>query len=240
MSCGIYKITNLLNNHAYIGESKNIERRWAEHRAMKYRASIYDAFQKYGIDNFSFEIIEECSEEKLCEREKYWIEYYDTYHNGYNMTQGGEGGPMSGLRIPVVQYDLNGNFIAIYESILEAEKQLQIKPKTSNITRVCKGEAYESNGFQWKYLSDVPNYQNNIGVSVLKERLREGSKKGHKNRVYISKKVAQCDKNTHQIIQIFDSIKEASQQTGVCFTSIYKVCRGTRQSAGGYYWIDYK
>lgn len=49
------------------------------------------AINKYGIENFTFEIIEECSEEQLNNRERYWIAYYDTYHNGYNRTVGGEG-----------------------------------------------------------------------------------------------------------------------------------------------------
>lgn len=44
---------------------------------------------KYGISNFTFEIIEECDKQSLNEREIYWIEYYDSFHNGYNMTIGG-------------------------------------------------------------------------------------------------------------------------------------------------------
>ena len=82
--CGIYKITNQLNGHAYIGLSIDIERRWKEHRKMKYRACIYDAFVKYGIDNFKFTILEECQKDKLNEQEKYWIAYYNTYKNSFN------------------------------------------------------------------------------------------------------------------------------------------------------------
>lgn len=48
---------------------------------------------KYGIDNFSFEIIEECEKDKLSDREKYWINYYNSISpNGYNLTEGGDGG----------------------------------------------------------------------------------------------------------------------------------------------------
>lgn len=46
--------------------------------------------RKYGLNNFSFKIIEECSEKKLNDREIYWITFYDSYHNGYNETQGGD------------------------------------------------------------------------------------------------------------------------------------------------------
>lgn len=48
---------------------------------------IYQAFNQYGINNFTFEVIEECEVNKLNEREQYWIDYYDCYNNGYNMSR---------------------------------------------------------------------------------------------------------------------------------------------------------
>lgn len=105
MSIGIYKITNNTNNNAYIGLSIDIERRWKEHRSNyhykdQYEKVLYRAFRKYGIENFSFSIIEECEPFQLREREKYWIAYYDTYHNGYNETEGGDGVSMPGEKHP--------------------------------------------------------------------------------------------------------------------------------------------
>ena len=89
---GIYKITNLKNNKIYIGQSKDIQRRWNEHKYdERHNSPIHNAIKKYGIDNFQFEVIEECSLQELNEREKYWIEYYDSYNNGYNLTLGGDG-----------------------------------------------------------------------------------------------------------------------------------------------------
>lgn len=92
---GIYKITNKINGNSYIGQSIHIEKRIKEHK-LKYNwereknKTLYQAFQKYGIENFSFEIIEECEPNVLDSREQFWINYYDTYNNGYNMTCGGE------------------------------------------------------------------------------------------------------------------------------------------------------
>ena len=88
---GIYKITNLINNKIYIGQSIHIEKRWEDHKyySSKQHTAIQSAFKKYGISNFSFEIIEECPKDKLDEREIYWIEFYDSYNNGYNLTKGG-------------------------------------------------------------------------------------------------------------------------------------------------------
>lgn len=97
MSTGIYKITNLINNNAYIGLSINIEKRWRAHikrsqdaTNKEYNKVLYKAFRKYGIDNFKFEILEECIPQELKEKEIYWINYYDTYKNGYNATAGGD------------------------------------------------------------------------------------------------------------------------------------------------------
>ena len=92
---GIYKITNQLNNHSYIGLSTKVEERWKYHQSpynqqRESYKSLYKAFEKYGIENFIFEILEECSIQELGEKEKYYIAKYDTYKNGYNMTTGGE------------------------------------------------------------------------------------------------------------------------------------------------------
>lgn len=92
---GIYKITNKINNHSYIGLSTKVEERWKYHQSpynqqRESYKNLYKAFKKYGIENFTFEILEECSIQELGEKEKYYIAKYDTYKNGYNMTTGGE------------------------------------------------------------------------------------------------------------------------------------------------------
>ena len=93
----IYKITNKLNGKIYIGKTtKTIEERYKEHcnDYMKDRNEnrpLYRAMKKYGIKNFSIEEIEECSTSNSSERETYWIEYYNSFSNGYNATRGGDG-----------------------------------------------------------------------------------------------------------------------------------------------------
>lgn len=89
---GIYKITNKLNGKAYIGQSNDIERRFKEHqqKGESSRIPLDIAIQKYGKDNFIYEIIEECSLEELNQKEQYWIATLNTVKNGYNCSEGGE------------------------------------------------------------------------------------------------------------------------------------------------------
>lgn len=97
MTIGIYKITNNINGKVYIGQSKNIERRFSEHKNRCVKKScktiLYLAYDKYGFDNFSFEIIEECTIENLDTFEKYYIAKYKSNIKkyGYNLTSGGLG-----------------------------------------------------------------------------------------------------------------------------------------------------
>ena len=78
---GIYKITNKLNGHSYIGQSTNIEHRWKAHKntynwEREIRKPLYLAFKKYGIEHFYIEEIEEVENDLLDEREKFSIWSY--------------------------------------------------------------------------------------------------------------------------------------------------------------------
>ena len=101
---GIYKITNLINNKSYIGKTNNFKRRESDHFRLattkghkEYDKALYQAIRKYGKENFSFEIIEILEDYSISgEREKYWISFYDSYNNGYNESEGGDGGSQKG------------------------------------------------------------------------------------------------------------------------------------------------
>ena len=91
---GIYKITNLINGKVYIGQSVQIEKRWQNHKcaAKKEEGHLYKAMRKYGLENFKFEVIEECQKQELNDREVFWISYYNSIDpdKGYNLTKGGD------------------------------------------------------------------------------------------------------------------------------------------------------
>ena len=92
--CGIYKITNLLTEQCYIGQSVNIADRWKQHCkcGLGIDASstnkLYNAMQKDGVWNFTFELLQECPKELLNQKEKLWIQMYQSNTFGYNTTKG--------------------------------------------------------------------------------------------------------------------------------------------------------
>jgi group I intron endonuclease len=94
--CGVYRITNNINNKCYIGQSSDIRKRWmAERKCItnhpKYDTVLYRAFRKYGLANFTWTILEDCDKKQLSSRESYWADYYNSYiPNGYNVAKCGQ------------------------------------------------------------------------------------------------------------------------------------------------------
>lgn len=88
---GIYKITNLQNQMCYVGQAVDIAKRWQQHIKRALGAEpltnnkLYPAMQEFGVENFSFEIIDQCDKSKLGEREKYWQEFYGAKIFGYSI-----------------------------------------------------------------------------------------------------------------------------------------------------------
>lgn len=282
--CGIYKIINLINNKTYIGKSKDIQRRWKEHKIdpfntnnAMYNSLLYKDIRKYGLNNFEFQIVEECEESQLNEREKYWIASYNTYVQntngyGYNMTKGGEYTALLPLfdrekvlqlwnqnksfkeiqkevgcskttltnilndlnisvkerfqrgardrNVAVLQYDLMGNFIKEYISIADAAQEVQTS--TGNIIYACNGKLKSTAGFQWRYKTT-----DNIIQKIDNYCVDKGRK---------GLKVIQYDLNGN-FIQIFDNAIIAAKNVGITYpSSINRVCSGKRKTAGGYIW----
>jgi len=98
----IYKHTSKTTGKSYIGQTtRTMNERWNDHVHIAEKTNrnfmFHNAIRKYGEDDFTHEILEDNIQDKqyLNDREIYWIEYYDTFDNGYNMTPGGEGGFMS-------------------------------------------------------------------------------------------------------------------------------------------------
>ena len=219
MSCGIYKITNSITNESYIGQSIRIEARFQEHKTAQDNYAIHKAIRKYGVNNFIFEIIEECEKEKLFEREKYWISFYDSYYHGYNETLGGEG-VLEANKKKINQYTLDGKYLRTFDSITEANQFLNKTYNGSGISSVCKGKRKMAFNYQWRYEEDFPNKENIEPIKAID---------------VTRKQIYQLDNNDN-IINVYDNIALASKETKIGRTSISNCLNGYSNTAGGYKW----
>lgn len=92
--CGIYKITNQITDECYIGQAVDVYKRWNEHCKCGLGIDtppgnkLYKAMQDYGLENFTFELLTECNQSELNEKEKYFIELYQADTFGYNGNRG--------------------------------------------------------------------------------------------------------------------------------------------------------
>lgn len=93
-ACGIYKITHIDSGISYIGQAKDIKERWVTHVKCSLgidtpvTSQFYAFTREKGIDNFTFEVLEKCSLSELNEKEKFYIDLYQTYDFGLNKTRG--------------------------------------------------------------------------------------------------------------------------------------------------------
>lgn len=93
----VYVIRNLINDKVYVGQTRNFAKRKAGHlygvrKGVEH--PLYHSIRKHGEENFSFEILEECEDVMINEREIHWISHFNSFNSekGYNLTPGGDGG----------------------------------------------------------------------------------------------------------------------------------------------------
>lgn len=218
----IYCYINKINGKQYIGQSKNINRRC---HPSNYKGCIkfYSAIQKYGIENFSFKILEEkLNLEEVNEKEEYYITLFDTINNGYNLKSGGLNNQYSDLSKEKMskschtkQKILCVETGVVYSSAKEIEKLFNYA--NANIIACCRGKLITAYNYHWQYVDDEKNKQ---FKKPIDKRITP---------------VFCLELQKH-----FKSASEASRQTGVCRPNITKCCQGKLHTAGGYHWSYFK
>lgn len=150
----IYKITNLVNHKVYIGKTQlSIEERFKEHvrdsrRECEEKRPLYDAMNKYGIENFVIELIEDnISDEDINNKEQFYIKQYNSYigfenSNGYNATLGGDGRKYKNWNLQeIIDLYNNGNSCAIIAKQLDLDSSYICKLLNNNgIKIISSGE----------------------------------------------------------------------------------------------------
>ena len=204
----IYKITNKINNKIYIGKTKkSVEQRYKRHiiSSRNPKTYLHYSMNKYGVNNFCVEIIEEVKIDELNNREKHWIEFYKSNNrkNGYNCTAGGDGNN---------QID---NYI-----IMEMNK---LWDEGFSITEISK-KLCIYNATVKQYLE---KYCNTFSREEQKRRGISGNSEKH------SKKVLQFDLNGNYMTT-YCNISEAIKRSGICRERIIGCCKKVIPNADSY------
>ena len=161
-----------------------------------------DIFEVVSFFNYDFPFIFQRKDNALCFANDF---YNDSFDKGIYYREK-----------PVVQFDLNGEFLRFFESIHEAERATGVK--RPSIIAVCERDKITAGNSQWRYAHDT------LSVSKVKA--------GRDN---VIQKVSQYDIEGNYI-RTFESITEAMRLTGVDASTIAKVCRGKKQTTKGYRW----
>jgi hypothetical protein len=226
---GIYKITNPTGK-IYIGQSISINERKKKYISnnTKGQPRIFRSIQKYGWENHTHEIIEECSIDQLNERETYWKQYYlDQVGGNWKLMlfcglYDTGGGPKSDIWKnskfkPILQYNLNGEFI---QEWLSASIFAKLNGLTNGtlITRCMKGKTPSAYNFMWKY--KTLNYPIKIEPIILN---------------YEKMEITQNDLEGN-IINEWSSILEAANTLNINQQSICNNLKNRSKSSGGFIW----
>lgn len=207
---GIYKITNNLNNKVYIGKSLDIERRWKEHirhskdEFSREKPPIHKAINKYGASSFTFTVLEECDESRLDELEMYYIKKYDSRNKskGYNITQGGDGGPiMCGISNPNSSLDIN-DVIYIRECYKNGVYKID-----------CYNEIYARTGLNFNTFNSI--WFGRSYKDVMSEVFTEELRQYHKALAFKHRTPKHCNKVKEYVMGIRIKRKEGFKYSEV-------------------------
>ena len=228
--CGIYSIENKVNHKKYIGQSVNIKNRWYQHR-VDLNGNKHDndylqkSWNKYGKDNFDFQILEECSKEMLNEREKYYIDLYKTMNRdyGYNLKSGGQ----------------DTNYVTDYvkNKISEGNKRYYEQNPDEKIKRSIRSKEQWSNpDIRAKITGENSGMYGHTHTEETRRKISEAHKGTiSKNRNTTPILCVELNKIYKDAVTICQEFGFNPSRSG----AIHEVCRGSnqhRKTVGGYHW----
>ena len=241
-SVGIYCIENTTNYKKYIGLSRNIERRWNEHRSKLRRGKhgnvyLQRAWNNCGEDAFQFYIVELCDSNVLSEREEYYITKYNTlsHESGYNLTKGGEDAATTNKMI------ISCKTGDIYNSVHSAAEEHGVADATMIVW--CKKHHNFMYLDEWNSLSNSePNYWRNFDWKTADHiRLSRAHSRDNLTKDTLCKFSIAVSGNRNprafpiycpELNEEFWGAKEAHEKYGVCVSSISQCISGKLGHAG--------
>lgn len=239
---GIYKITSPTNK-IYIGQSTNIEKRWMDYYKMircKRQTRLYNSLKKHKPYNHIFEVIEECTEDKLLERETYWKEYYNVLSvPSLCCRMDGKGGKLSQstkhkmsknklgkstkYNYTLLQYDYLGNFIKEWENYLDL-------PNHNDIKKICSDKTFiriNNSLWRFKYTSDY-----SLKLDLPSSYLNKINKLFPIIQLDTNNKIIKEYKNNTHVIN--DFLKPLNKEKSSA--AIHACCKGKQNTAYGFIW----
>lgn len=245
--CGIYQILNTNNNKRYIGLSVDIYTRWQQHKqSLKNQTHrnihLQRAWNIYGEESFDFSILELCDKEELAKREIFWIQYYDSFNNGYNMTGGGDGTSdvvfseernrkiseaQKGKYVPSGKDNPNAKSVVCLNTrerlscIVDAAKAYNIRK--DHISKSCKNHSTISNNhYVFMYENDYDKMSEESRNALLIDSIENAVSYGNR-------KTAVVCLNTKCV---YPSAKELAKSLGNDYHNLMSCCRGQKKSWG--------
>lgn len=207
----IYQHKNKINNKSYIGLTCQIpEKRWGKQgENYKHNPKFWAAIQKYGWDNFEHIILEtNLTKEQAENREQYYINFFNSYKNGYNSSLGGESGFNGGHHTEETKQKISEN-MQNYIIAKDPDRGLKLR----------------------QMLKDHPEIEQKR-IENVKKAIPPAGSQAAKDRVAKNKKPILCI----ELNKKFSSIQEAAKIMNISNSSISHCLRGDQKTAGGYHW----
>lgn len=220
---GIYCIENKLDHKKYIGQSINIYSRWSKHKYElnnKKHDNFYlqESWDKNGEDCFYFYVLEECNECDLDDKERYYIELFNTLNKdyGYNFTNGGK-----------------KDFVMLDEVYTKSSNSLKDTYLNTDLKEIRRKDALK----QWS--------NPNIRKKICGENNGMYGKHHSEETLNKLRELGKSKKIVNKVIRsvfcvelniVFNNAAEAARELNIHSSNILNVCKGKRQTAGGYHW----
>ena len=250
---GIYMIKNLKNGKVYIGQSVDVRSRWYAHKNDLRKKShknikLQNAWNKYGEENFSFEVILTCPKEELNYNEKYYVTKYNSYKEGYNMTLGGNDNTSYPKEFGEKISHTRNNFskekkeeirkknLAVHMEECIPIYQLDLDGKVLKLWQSTRFAAYTL-GINQSCIQSCLNlkrrtYKNSIWI---REKDFESFDINNYRKCGTQPRRVKQINNDGEVVKIWESANSASKE-GFDSSAIIKCCKGVYNTHKGYKW----
>jgi group I intron endonuclease len=234
----IYKLTSP-NGKIYIGQTINKKQRIYNYKksSFKNQIKLWNNCNKYDWNPAdSFEMIEEClcGENKcyLNEREKYWVQYFDSFKNGLNCNEGGHGN--------IGHKHSDESRKKMSESAKKNIEKLSIRAKKTHSGRIQSDEEKQKKSIKLKGIKRNDEFKNKMRIiaknRIISDETKNKISKAKKNTVSKKReKICQLDLDG-KLIKIWDHAKDAETKLKITKGKISAVCLGNRKTTGGFKW----